>query len=296
MNSKKGIFYAILAATLYAINAPLSKLVLGVAPPVIMAGLLYLGAGVGMCIPAVLKRLAEKPAFTNTLGRDDLKYTLYMILLDVAAPICLLIGLKHTTAESASLLNNFEIVATALIAMSVFGEKISRRLWLGIVCVTASCILLSVDSTSGLGLSVGALFILLACVCWGVENNCTRKLSEKDPLQIVIIKGIFSGSTSLAIGLIYGERLADLYMILAILAIGFVAYGMSIFFYVHAQRLAGAARTSAYYAIAPFIGVILSIAIFREMPKYTFFIALAVMCVGAWLSSSDKPLLKRKRK
>ena len=296
MNARKGILLAILAAALYALNAPLSKLMLDVAPPVLMAGLLYLGAGVGMCIPALVKRLSGKPAFESTLGRTDLKYTVYMILLDVAAPILLLIGLSGTAAESASLLNNFEIVATAIISITIFGDKISPRLWMGIGFITISCIILSLEDTTSFGLSTGSLFIMLACVCWGIENNCTRKISDKDPLQIVIIKGIFSGSTSLIIGLLSGERIGNVLVIPAILLIGFVAYGMSIFFYVHAQRLTGAARTSAYYAIAPFIGAILSIAIFRGMPKYTFFVALSIMCVGAWLSASDKPLLKRNKK
>jgi drug/metabolite transporter (DMT)-like permease len=133
-------------------------------------------------------------------------------------------------------------------------------------------------------------------VCWGIENNCTRKLSSKDPLEIVLLKGIFSGLGSVIIGLVIGERVSKLWSVIAVLAVGCVAYGFSIFFYVYAQRLLGAARTSAYYAIAPFIGAFLSLIIFSEMPSYTFFVALVLMAIGAWLCSSDEPIIKHRKK
>ena len=119
----------------------------------------------------------------------------------------------------------------------------------------------------------------------GFENNCTRKLSSKDPLQIVLLKGIFSGLGSIIIGLCIGERLTVLWSIIPVLLVGFIAYGLSIYFYVYAQRLLGAARTSAYYAISPFIAAILSLIIFKQIPTVTYFIALIFMVIGAWLSS-----------
>jgi drug/metabolite transporter (DMT)-like permease len=219
-----------------------------------------------------------------------------MILLDIAAPIFLLLGLRSVSAENTSLLNNFEIVATAIIALIIFKEKISPRLWVGILFVTLSCALLSIEDIKNFKFSLGALFIILACICWGFENNCTRKISSKDPLQIVLLKGIFSGLGSIIIGLCVGERITVVWSVFAVLGVGFVAYGLSIFFYVHALRLLGAARTSAYYAIAPFIGVVLSLVIFRSIPHYTFFIALALMLIGAWLCSNDDPIFKRKNK
>ena len=203
--------------------------------------------------------------------------------------------MSHTTAANASLLNNFEIVATSLIALMIFKEKISPRLWGGIVFVTISCALLSVEDISSLRFSYGSLFILLACLCWGIENNCTRRLSSKDPLQIVVVKGLGSGVGSIIIALVLGERISYIWSIFAVLGVGFVAYGLSIFFYVYAQRNLGAARTSAYYAVAPFIGTLLSLLIFREIPPYTYFIALALMIVGAWLCSSDEAIFKKRR-
>ena len=290
---RTGILLAILAAALYSVNAPLSKLLLDYMPSTLMAGFLYLGAGVGMGAIALVRRAAKRERTESRLTGRELPYVIAMILLDIAAPVCLLFGLASTTAANASLLNNFEIVATALIALVVFREKISARLWLGILFVTLSCALLSFEDIASLQFSYGSLFILLACICWGFENNCTRKISSKDPQQIVLLKGIFSGLGSLAIGLAIGERVTVLWSVFAVLGIGFVAYGLSIFFYVYAQRCLGAARTSAYYAVAPFLGTALSLIIFRDMPHYTYFIALGLMAIGAWLSSQDKPLFKR---
>lgn len=284
-SNKKGIFFALLAAALYAINSPLSKILLDYMSPTLMAGFLYIGAGIGMAIIALIRKLSKGEKSEQHLTKKELPYTIAMILLDIAASICLLFGLKATTAANASLLNNFEIVATALIALIFFKEKISFRLWLGIIFVTVSCGFLSFEDASSFQFSYGSLFILLACVCWGIENNCTRKISLKDPMQIVFLKGIFSGIGSIIIGLCIGERITVLWSVFAIMGVGLIAYGLSIFSYVYAQRILGATRTSAYYAIAPFIGTSLSLIIFRELPPYTYFIALVLMIIGAWLSN-----------
>ncbi len=293
-NLGTGIILAILAAALYAVNSPLSKILLDYMPPTLMAGFLYLGAGVGMGVIWVIRKMGDGSNKEEALTKRELPHTVAMIVLDIAAPIFLLLGLSGTTAANASLLNNFEIVATALIALLFFREKISPRLWMGIGFVTVSCAILSFEDITSFSFSGGSLFVLLAAVCWGLENNCTRKLSSKDPLQIVLLKGIFSGTGSVVIGLCLGERLGSVWSVFAVLGVGFVAYGLSIFFYVYAQRLLGAARTSAYYAVAPFIGTALSLVIFRELPRIMFFVALGAMAVGAWLCAKDEPLFKKK--
>lgn len=257
--------------------------------------LAVLAAGLGMIVLLFFRKAVRQSETESHLSRQDLPYTIAMIVLDIAAPICLLFGLTMTTAANASLLNNFEIVATALIALIIFKEAISSRLWLGILFVTASCILLSFEDVSSFQFNAGSLFVLLACICWGLENNCTRKLSSKDPLQIVMVKGIFFGAGSVVIGLFRGERTVFLWTIPVVLLLGFIAYGLSIYFYVYAQRMLGAARTSAYYAIAPFIGVFLSFLLFRKRPNSLFIIALFLMIIGAWISSQDKPLLRRRK-
>ena len=294
-NIKKGIVFAILAAALYSINAPFSKILLEFMPPTLMAGFLYVGAGIGITFIALIRKMKKHETKELKLTKSELPYTIAMIILDIAAPICLLFGLNATTAANASLLNNFEIVATAIIALMVFKEKISPRLWFGIFFITLSCGMLSFEDVSSLHFSYGSLFVLLSAICWGFENNCTRKISSKDPLQIVLLTGIFSGIGSLIIGLYMGERTSSLWSIFAVLCIGFIAYGLSIYFYVYAQRLLGAARTSAYYAVAPFIATILSLIILREIPDITYYFALVLMIIGAWLSSQDKPLIRKKQ-
>ena len=281
----RGIFLAILAASLYAVNAPFSKILLNSMPSTLMAGFLYIGAGLGTAVIAILRKMSGHSGLEEKLTRTELPFTIAMIILDIAAPICLLLGLSMTTAANASLLNNFEIAATAFIALLVFKERISPRLWLGIIFVTVSCLILSFEDISSLHFTKGSLLVLLAACCWGLENNCTRKISSKDPLQIVLLKGIFSGGGSLAIGFMIGERIQELWSIPCTLLLGFIAYGLSIYTYVYAQRLLGASRTIAYYAIAPFIGVFLSLIIFQEIPGINFFIALVFMLLGAWLSS-----------
>ena len=294
-SNRRGILLAILAAALYAISTPFSKLLLDAIPSTLLAGLLYLGAGLGMAVIALTRRIRRTPQTSAPFSRSDTPFVLLMIGLDIAAPILLLLGLSTSSAASASLLGNFEIVATALIALCLFREAISPRLWGGIVLVTLSCALLSMEDVTALRPSAGSLFILGACLCWGIENNCTRRLSDKDPLVIVLLKGVFSGLGSLSIGLVLGERPSSFVAVPAALAVGFVAYGMSIFCYVYAQRMLGAARTGAYYAVAPFIGTALALAIFRDPPPATYLAALILMAAGAFLAAKDEPLLKGRR-
>ncbi|MBQ8641820.1 MAG: DMT family transporter [Clostridia bacterium] len=284
LTKNAGTFCALLAAVLYALNAPVSKLLLSHIGPTMMAAFLYLGAGGGMALLRCFRRnrTGEVP-----LTKADLPYTLGMVALDIAAPVFLMVGLTMTTAANASLLNNFEIAATSLIALLLFREKISGRLWAAIGLVTLSSVLLSLEGEDSFSFSVGSLFVLLACCSWGLENNCTRALSEKDPLEIVVVKGFGSGGGAFVIALVLGEEIPSLPDILAALVLGFVAYGLSIFFYIYAQRVLGAAKTSAYYAVAPFIGTALSLLIFRQIPPAIYWIALVVMIGGTWLATAD---------
>jgi len=280
--------FAVLAAALYALNSPLSKLLLRSVPPTMMAAFLYLGAGGGMLALGAVRRSLGAGEREMHLSRKDLPYTMGMIVLDILAPIFLMLGLERTTAENASLLNNFEIVATSLIALLVFRERISKRLLGALGLIVLSSALLSVENAASFQFSAGSLLVVLASCCWGMENNCTRMLSQSDPLEIVVVKGFGSGAGALIVALIAGEQLPPLRMIPLAMLLGFVAYGLSIYFYVYAQRDLGAARTSAYYAVAPFIGVLLSLLIFREMPDAIFFAALAIMAAGAWLVTLDQ--------
>lgn len=284
----KAIFFAILAAALYAISSPVSKLLLEEIPPKLMASFLYLGAGLGLFIVSFIKRKKYNEQTEARLTKKELPFTIGMVILDIAAPIFLMIGLTMTTPANVSLLNNFEIVATTLIALLIFKESISKRLWIAIFFITVSSIILSVEDISSFSFSFGSIFVLLACICWGLENNCTRKLSLKDPLEVVVVKGFGSGLGSLIIALSLGERINNITYALIALLLGFFAYGLSIFFYIYAQRDLGAAKTSAYYAIAPFIGVGLSLIIFRETPSLSFIIALIIMIIGTYFASTEE--------
>lgn len=271
------ISFALLAAALYAINIPLSKILLTYVAPISLASLLYLGAGLGML---VLSALSPKRSGEPRLTRRELPYTIGMILLDILAPIALMQGLETANSANASLMNNFEIVATSVIALSFFKETVSRRMWVAIALITFSSALLSFEGSESLKFSPGSIWILFACLCWGFENNCTKMMASKSTKQIVILKGIFSGIGSLIVAILARESFPEVKYILATLALGFVSYGLSIFFYVKAQGRLGAAKTSSCYAIAPFIGALFSFVMLHERLSRFYACALIIMVAG----------------
>lgn len=202
--------YAVLAAALYAVSVPLSKQLMNQVAPTMMAAFLYLGAGLGLGMYGLVERRIGRGKKPAPLTRKELPYTVAMVVLDIAAPILLMLGISMSNSASVSLLNNFEIVATSLIALVIFGEAISRRLWLAIALVTLASAILSFEGAQALAFSRGSLFVLGACLCWGFENNCTKMISNKSSVEIVVIKGTFSGLGSLVVALIVGERLPAL--------------------------------------------------------------------------------------
>jgi len=282
------MLYAFVAACLYALSTPFSKLLLEKIPPTFMAAFLYLGAGIGMFLTGKVKKRFEISNNELDLNKKDSPYVIAMIVLDILAPVFLMIGLNQTTASNTALLNNFEIVATALFARSFFRESISNRLWFAIFLITLATMILSVEDSDSFSFSVGSLFVVFATICWGLENNCTRVLSVKNPLQIVVIKGFASGTGALLIALFFEKfpTFAWPYLLPA-LALGFVAYGLSIYFYVSAQRKLGAAKTSAYYAVAPFVGAAFSLLILHEKPGINFLVALIIMGIGTYFASAS---------
>ena len=277
-------FYAILAAALYAVNIPVSKLLLERISPTMMAAFLYLGAGAGLFLYGLL---TGERKHSEPLTRAELPYTLGMILLDIAAPILLMLGLERTNSANASLLNNFEIVATSLIAFFLFREALSRRLAAAIGLVTLASIVLSFEGEGSFRFNGGSLLVLAAGSCWGLENNCTRMLSAKSSVQITTVKGICSGLGSLFIALALGEPIPGIWWILAVLLLGFVAYGLSINFYIRAQKDLGAAKTSAWYSIAPFLGVVFGMGLLGERPGIRFYAGLAIMIAATVLMVKD---------
>ena len=277
-------FFAILAAALYAINIPLSKILLQHVSPTMMAAFLYLGAGIGLFIYG---KITKEREHSESLTKAELPYTIGMILLDIAAPILLMLGLGSTNSANASLLNNFEIVATSCIAFLIFKEMLSKRLIFAIVLVTIASITLSFEGKGSFQFNTGSLLVLAASCCWGLENNCTRMLSSKSSVQITTIKGLFSGLGCLIVAFSISEKIPEIMYIMAVLLLGFVAYGLSINFYIKAQKHLGAAKTSAYYSIAPFLGVFFGIVLLNETPCIQFYIGLVIMIIAIVLMIKD---------
>lgn len=284
--------FAILAAAFYAINIPLSKLLLEHIGTTMMAALLYLGAGFGLMIFGLVKKLWGETEKTERLTKKELPYTMAMVVLDIVAPILLMLGIARTNSANVSLLNNFEIVATSIIALVIFKEAVSKRLWLAIFLVTAASAILSFEGSGAFVFNRGSLFVLGACVCWGFENNCTKMISNKSSIEIVTIKGCFSGMGSLIIALVLGEGIPEFKWIAAALILGFFAYGLSINFYILAQKELGAVKTSAYYSIAPFLGVAFGMLLLGERPSIQFYAAMLIMVVSTIIMVKDSITLQ----
>lgn len=284
-NKLKAIMFAFLAAVFYAINVPISKVLLQHVGPTTMAALLYLGAGIGIGMMSLFNKKDREKA--ESLTKAELPYIVGMIVLDIAAPIFLMLGISYGSSANASLLGNFEIVATTVIALILFKEAVTKRLWVAIGLITLSSILLSFEGTDSFHFSYGSLLVIMATVCWGLENNCTRELSSKSTYQIVMLKGLCSGLGALVIALIKRESFPGIGYIAIALALGFVAYGLSIFMYVRAQNVLGAAKTSAYYAVNPLIGALLAFVFLSESLSWMYVIALIVMVIGSALVVVD---------
>lgn len=276
---------AILAAALFGASAPVAKLLLGKIEPIPLAALVYLGSGVILCLFRSV--LGKRDTVEAPLTRRDVPWLTGAIISGgVAAPIALMIGLQKTPASTASLLLNFEGVATALVAVWLFREAVGRRIWWAIVCVTAASILLSWDG-SDWDISIGAFCVLGACLLWGFDNNFTRNISSKDPLTIVAVKGLIAGSFSLCLGILTGSKMPSLSTSMVAMLFGSVSYGLSIVFFILAMRGLGAARTGALFGTAPFVGALLSLLIFRSMPGMLFFVSAPIMIFGAVLLLSE---------
>ena len=217
---------------------------------------------------------------------NDFKYTFLMVVLDIFAPISLLLGLKNTSSSVSTLIGNFEIVTATIIACLFFKEKITKKSSVAILLITIATIILSFSGEE-FRLSTSTLLVVLATLFWGLENNCTKMISGKDTFEIVFIKGLFSGLGSIIIALSTGEKFPSFSILFSALLLGFVSYGLSIFFYIKAQNKIGASRTSSFYAINPFIGSFLSFLILNESLSVRYFISLMIIALGTFFMIKD---------
>jgi len=286
----KGVLWALLAAALFGASTPFAKTLVGTVAPVTLAGVLYLGSGIGL-LACYLARAVWERGNTDgpvALTRIDLPWLGGAILAGgVAGPVLLMLGLTLMPASSASLLLNMEGVLTAMLAWFVFRENFDRRIFIGMLLIVAAGALLSWEQVPALGVPWGAFAIIGACLCWAIDNNLTRKVSASDPLQIAALKGLVAGSVNLGIALALGQHLPPLSTALAAGAIGFCGYGLSLVMFVLALRYLGTARTGAYFSAAPFVGAAVSLIMLGEAPGWLFWMAAALMGGGIWLHLTE---------
>jgi drug/metabolite transporter (DMT)-like permease len=288
-NSFQGPLYALAAAALFGASVPFSKGLVSALPPVLLAGLLYLGAGLGLGIWWLIKSVKKSSRTDSSLKRTDLPWLGGACLFGgLFAPILLMLGLARIPAATASLLLNCEGVFTAAFAWFIFKENFNTRVVVGMGLIVVAGGLLSWSGLHETGSFVGTTLILGACLCWGIDNNVTRKISASDPLQIAAVKCFVAGIINLVIAVILlRPNIFQPVLYLKATVIGFVGYGLSLTLFVRALREVGAARTSAYFSSAPFMGTGIAFILYHDNLPYFFWIALALMAIGVWLHLSE---------
>ena len=279
--------FAFGAALLFGVSTPFAKLIGGDINPWLLAGLLYLGSGVGLAFWQVARKGIGARDNEAKLKRADWPWMAAVVVFGgVAGPLLLMFGLQRTAGSTASLLLNLEGLATMAIAWLVYRESVDRRLLLGASAILAGAVALSWDF-SAIALSGGALLIAAACLCWGIDNNLTRKLSAADPVQIAMIKGLSAGATNVTLGFAAGAQMPSIAAALFAGLLGLLGYGISLVLFVLALRALGAARTGAYFSTAPFIGALVAIPLLGEPLTVALAVAAALMGLGVWLHLTE---------
>jgi drug/metabolite transporter (DMT)-like permease len=284
---RRGILLALASAVLFGASTPFAKALLGSVDPWLMAGLLYIGAGLGLAVLHVSRRALRLPAVEAPLRRPDLSWLAVVILFGgVLGPLLLMLGLARTSAAATSLLLNLEGLATMGIAWVVYHENVDRRLLLGAFAILAGAVLLSWRGAASFRWS--ELLIAGACLCWGIDNNLTRKLSSSDPVEIAMLKGLVAGAVNLGLALNHGATLPSARTVAAAGLVGFLGYGVSLALFVLGLRHLGTARTGAYFSLAPFVGAVLAVAMLGEPLSAQLVIAGGLMGFGLWLHIAER--------
>jgi len=284
---RRGILLALASAVLFGASTPFAKALLGSVDPWLMAGLLYIGAGLGLAVLHVSRRALRLPAVEAPLRRPDLSWLAVVILFGgVLGPLLLMLGLARTSAAATSLLLNLEGLATMGIAWVVYHENVDRRLLLGAFAILAGAVLLSWRGAASFRWS--ELLIAGACLCWGIDNNLTRKLSSSDPVEIAMLKGLVAGAVNLVLALNHGATLPSARTVAAVGSVGFLGYGVSLALFVLGLRHLGTARTGAYFSLAPFVGAVLAVAMLGEPLSAQLVIAGGLMGFGLWLHIAER--------
>ena len=286
MTMNKHIVFALIAAALFGASTPFAKWLAGDVTPVLLAGLLYLGSGLGLSLVRVLR---DRKIQGTNLPPSQWSWLLGAVLFGgVLGPVALMLGLGSTSASSASLLLNLEAVLTALIAWLVFKEHAEHRIVLGMVAIVAGGVVLTWSPTAAVSDWRGPLWVAVACLCWAIDNNLTRKVSASDALFIAATKGLIAGVVNTALALSLGAQMPPWFTTWATMLVGLLGYGISLVLFVLALRGLGAARTGAYFSTAPFLGAAMALLAFGETPSNTFGLAAALMGVGVWLHVTER--------
>jgi drug/metabolite transporter (DMT)-like permease len=291
MRISSGILNALAAAVLFGASTPIAKILVGEVPPVLLAGLLYAGSGLGLGIGLLLRRLVrgtEAPGGFAFPRGEDLKWLAGAVLFGgVLGPVLLMLGLSSTPASATALLLNLEGVLTALLAWFVFRENFDRRIASGMALIVGGGLVLSWTSGT-VAVSAGALLIVGACLCWTVDNNLTRRVSAGDAIVIACIKGMIAGFVNIGVALSLGAAIPSGSAIAAAAAVGLAGYGIGLALFVLALRDLGTARTGAYFSVAPFFGAALAIVVNSEAITWQLLVAGILMAIGVWLHISER--------
>ena len=283
----RNVFFALLAAALFGSSTPFAKQLVGSLSPIFLAGLLYLGSGVGL---AVIRLIRDRGWKTSGLTKSEWPWLLGAIFFGgVAAPVALMFGLMSTSGSTASLLLNLEAVFTALIAWVVFKENAGHRILIGMAAIVAGGVVLAwpTDGNASVG-GIAPVLIGIACLCWAIDNNLTRQVSASDAIFIAASKGVVAGMVNTVLALSLGAELPSFWVGLGTMAVGLMGYGVSLVLFVLALRGLGTARTGAYFSIAPFMGAAVAVLVFGEPTGLVFWLAAALMGLGIWLHLTER--------
>ncbi|MDZ4833770.1 MAG: DMT family transporter [Candidatus Melainabacteria bacterium] len=282
-----GVTYGLLSALLFGLSTPFAKVLVGTVEPMMLAGLLYLGSGLGLSVLWLFNRLRTPERF-NPIKKKELPYLMGAIAFGgVLSPVLLMFGLSMTLGSTAALLLNLEGVLAAVLAWVFFKENYDRRIVFGMAAIALGGIALSVTGQGGFSLSWGCGLIVLSCLGWAIDNNLTRNVAHADAVQITLIKGLCAGSVNLTIALCLGGAIPSAVPVFAAMVVGFLGYGLSLVLFVLALRYLGTARTGAYFSTAPFVGAVAAILLLKEPVTLQLGLAAAFMAIGVWLHLTE---------
>lgn len=285
---RNGPAFAILSAALFGVSPSFAKLIVGKMSPVLLAGLLYLGSGLGLQLILFWQRQHTLRALRKLAFQQKLKLAGAVLVGGILAPLCLTFGIQSGSAFEISLLLNLETAATTLIAWLVFREHVGGRVWIGKAFLVVGAAVITIQPMNGSAFSRSALLILAACFLWGVDNNLTRDVEDLSPLALASLKGWIAGSFNTALAIALGRSVSTSIQVLGSLLIGALSYGVSLVLFVKALRDVGSARASTYFSIGPFFGMLAALILFGEQPLAYQYISAGLMSVGLWVLYGER--------